>query len=154
MSLTLESSGIHREPAPLLRRLPWKGMPGTQVEQLLDREWLVTNGLGGFASGTIGGVPTRGYHGLLVSALPAPLGRLLLLGPVLEQLALPDGTTVRLARWNTRPIASSYRIIAICWISRWRPACRSGATRSTASWSSAGCGCPTVATPSSCTTAC
>ncbi len=66
------------------------------LDQLLDREWLVTNGLGGFASGTIGGVPTRGFHGLLISAVPAPLGRLLLLGPVLEQFRLPDGTTARL----------------------------------------------------------
>ena len=39
------------------------------------REWLVTNGLGGYASGTVAGVVTRRYHGLLVAALPAPLGR-------------------------------------------------------------------------------
>ena len=39
------------------------------------REWLVTNGLGGYASGTVAGVVTRRYHGLLVASLPAPLGR-------------------------------------------------------------------------------
>ena len=39
------------------------------------REWLVTNGLGGYASGTVAGVVTRRYHGLLIAALPAPLGR-------------------------------------------------------------------------------
>ena len=39
------------------------------------REWLVTNGLGGYASGTLAGPPTRRYHALLVAALPAPLGR-------------------------------------------------------------------------------
>jgi predicted glycogen debranching enzyme len=66
------------------------------LEHLLDREWLVTNALGGFASGTLAGVPTRGFHGLLVAALPAPLGRLLLLGPILEQISVPDGTSVRL----------------------------------------------------------
>lgn len=38
-------------------------------------EWLVTNGVGGFASGTVAGVLTRRYHGLLVAALRAPLGR-------------------------------------------------------------------------------
>src|SRR6516225_1332379 len=66
------------------------------LEHLLDRDWLVTNALGGFASGTLAGVPTRGFHGLLVAALPAPLGRLLLLGPILEQISVPDGTSVRL----------------------------------------------------------
>lgn len=44
-----------------------------------QREWLVTNGIGGYASGTIAGVLTRHYHGLLVAALKPPLGRNLLL---------------------------------------------------------------------------
>ena len=35
----------------------------------------MTNGLGGYASGTVAGVATRRYHGLLIAALPAPLGR-------------------------------------------------------------------------------
>ncbi|MEM6283846.1 MAG: amylo-alpha-1,6-glucosidase [Chloroflexota bacterium] len=42
------------------------------------REWLVTNGIGGFASGTIAGMSTRHYHGLLVGALTPPLGRTVL----------------------------------------------------------------------------
>ncbi len=42
------------------------------------KEWLVTNGIGGFASGTIAGVLTRRYHGLLIAALKPPLGRTLL----------------------------------------------------------------------------
>ena len=42
------------------------------------KEWLVTNGLGGFASGTVGGPLTRRYHGLLIAALNPPLGRTLL----------------------------------------------------------------------------
>jgi predicted glycogen debranching enzyme len=44
-----------------------------------QKEWLVTNGLGGYASGTIAGFPTRSYHGLLVAALQPPVGRTLLL---------------------------------------------------------------------------
>jgi predicted glycogen debranching enzyme len=44
-----------------------------------NREWLVTNGIGGYASGTVAGVLTRRYHGLLVAALNPPLGRTLLL---------------------------------------------------------------------------
>jgi predicted glycogen debranching enzyme len=43
------------------------------------REWLVTNGIGGYASGTVAGVLTRRYHGLLVAALQPPVGRTLLL---------------------------------------------------------------------------
>ena len=56
------------------------------------REWLVTNGIGGFAAGTVAGVVTRRYHGLLVAALAAPLGRIVMLNHVLERLRLADGT--------------------------------------------------------------
>ena len=45
---------------------------------VIDREWIVTNGIGGYASGTIAGVLTRRYHGLLVAALDPPLGRTVL----------------------------------------------------------------------------
>jgi predicted glycogen debranching enzyme len=55
-----------------------------------DREWLVTNGIGGFASGTVAGVTTRRYHGLLVAALKPPLGRTLLVAK-LEETAQYDG---------------------------------------------------------------
>src|SRR5256884_8355524 len=40
-----------------------------------QREWLVTNGIGGYASGTASGDVTRCYHGALVAALPPPVGR-------------------------------------------------------------------------------
>ncbi|MCB8949192.1 MAG: glycogen debranching enzyme family protein [Ardenticatenaceae bacterium] len=49
-----------------------------------SREWLVTNGIGGFASGTVAGVLTRRYHGLLMAALKPPLGRTLLLAKIDE----------------------------------------------------------------------
>ncbi len=49
-----------------------------------SREWLVTNGIGGFASGTIAGMLTRRYHGLLLAALEPPLGRTLLLAKIDE----------------------------------------------------------------------
>ena len=55
------------------RSLPWDKTSHSR-ELLLTREWLVTNGLGGFASGTISGAITRRYHGLLIAALPAPHG--------------------------------------------------------------------------------
>src|SRR5260221_7896317 len=50
----------------------------------LRREWLVTNGLGGYASGTISGVNTRRYHGLLVAALAPPVQRTALVGGLVE----------------------------------------------------------------------
>src|SRR6476619_3615871 len=52
-------------------------------------EWLVANGLGGYASGTVAGVVTRRYHGLLVASLPAPLGRVVMLNHLLERVRLP-----------------------------------------------------------------
>jgi predicted glycogen debranching enzyme len=61
-----------------------------------SREWLVTNGLGGYAAGTISGVLTRRFHGLLISALPAPRGREMMLNALYEQIHTPDGSRVLL----------------------------------------------------------
>ena len=88
----------------LERRMPWNSepeieeSPGPQAapDLLVQREWLVTNGLGGYASGTLAGVATRRYHGLLVSALPAPVGRIQMLSQMSEVLRLPDHTVVAL----------------------------------------------------------
>src|SRR5687767_4481815 len=62
----------------------WKR--GDSLDGLVTREWLVTNGLGGYASGTIGGACTRRFHGKLVAALPAPLGRTMMLNHLDERL--------------------------------------------------------------------
>src|SRR6476661_5789040 len=56
----------------------------------LDQEWLVTNGIGGYASGTVTGPLTRRYHGLLIAALPNPLGRYMMLNALCERIKLPD----------------------------------------------------------------
>ncbi len=58
----------------------------TDLQAAARREWLVTNGLGGYAMGTVSGMRTRGYHGLLVAALDPPLGRTLLLSSLEETL--------------------------------------------------------------------
>ena len=65
------------------------------------REWLVTNGIGGYASGTVGGPRTRAYHGLLVAALDPPLGRTLLVSHVDDTIEY-DGRDYALAthRWG------------------------------------------------------
>ena len=60
------------------------------VDAALQREWLETNGLGGFASSTIVGLNTRRYHGLLVAFTKPPVGRLVLLSK-LEETLLIDG---------------------------------------------------------------
>ena len=54
-------------------------------------EWLVTNGIGGYAMGTIAGLLTRCYHGLLIAALDPPLGRTLLLSKLEETATYLDG---------------------------------------------------------------
>ena len=73
-------------------RIGWRAGDDPPV---LTREWMVTNGLGGYASGTLAGVPTRRIHGLLIAALPAPLGRTLMLNHLVEELRLDDGSTLR-----------------------------------------------------------
>jgi predicted glycogen debranching enzyme len=60
------------------------------------REWLVTNGIGGFAAGTVAGVLTRRYQGLLVAALKPPLGRTLLVTKF-DENATYDGQDYALA---------------------------------------------------------
>jgi predicted glycogen debranching enzyme len=73
-----------------MKRIGWSA--GDDIDALLSREWLITNGLGGYASGTIAGVPTRRYHGLLVAALPNPLGRTMMFNQLSENIRLPDGS--------------------------------------------------------------
>ncbi len=66
--------------------------PHEESEKFLRSEWLVTNGLGGYASSSVSGVTTRKYHGLLVAALPPPFGRTVMLNHLSEQVMLPDGS--------------------------------------------------------------
>lgn len=56
-----------------------------------DKEWLETDGLGGFASGTVSGVRTRRYHGLLVTATTPPTGRMMLVSGVDVTVETPGG---------------------------------------------------------------
>ena len=56
------------------------------------REWLVTNGLGGWASGTVSGANTRRYHGFFIPALQPPLGRTVLVGKLNEKATIGGRT--------------------------------------------------------------
>src|SRR5687768_8983778 len=85
--------------------------PATGRDVLYRREWLVADGLGGYASGTIGGVPTRRYHGMLVAALPNPAGRVMMLNSLAEQVKLPDHTRADLG-W-VAPIYASGKTIEL-----------------------------------------
>ena len=61
-----------------------------------EREWLETNGIGGFASGTLSGAHTRRYHGLLVAAIQPPVKRMVLISKLEEEL-FADGERFDLA---------------------------------------------------------
>jgi predicted glycogen debranching enzyme len=69
------------------------------------REWLVTNGIGGYASGTAAGSLTRRYHGLLIAALQPPLGRTQLVATI-DEIVHYSGTDFSLAthRWSSGAI--------------------------------------------------
>ncbi|OWK34770.1 amylo-alpha-1,6-glucosidase [Fimbriiglobus ruber] len=74
--------------------VPVRSIAGGDLGLLLDREWLVTNGLGGYACGTLVGVSTRRYHGHLIAAHAAPLGRVMMLNHLTEQFRFPDWSAV------------------------------------------------------------
>ncbi|MEW6201095.1 MAG: glycogen debranching enzyme N-terminal domain-containing protein, partial [bacterium] len=63
------------------------------LNEICRREWLETNGLGGFASSTLCGMNTRKYHGLLMAALQPPVQRILFLSKLDETLTTDDGDT-------------------------------------------------------------
>jgi predicted glycogen debranching enzyme len=79
----------------LLRKIDLSNARAETARDLLRREWLLTNGLGGYASGTISGMVSRRYHGLLVAALPAPLGRVVMLNHLAEFLRLPGDRRIQ-----------------------------------------------------------
>ncbi len=59
-----------------------------ELRSQLQQEWLIANGIGGFASGTVVGCNTRRYHGLLCAALLPPVGRVLMLNRLGEALRI------------------------------------------------------------------
>src|SRR5687767_510188 len=67
-----------RRGVDMVRALSWEPTAESRAS-LRQKEWLVTNGLGGYASGTVSGTLTRRFHGVLVAALPNPFGRTMML---------------------------------------------------------------------------
>jgi len=74
--------------------VPWRS--DQDVTGLLSREWLVTNGLGGYASSSLMNVATRRYHGVFVPDLPSPRGRTIVVPRLDEEVEIGD-TRVRLS---------------------------------------------------------
>jgi len=66
-------------------------MSSVAREVELAAEWLEADGLGGFASGTVGGVRTRRYHALLLAATTPPTGRVVLVNGLEVELVTPGG---------------------------------------------------------------
>jgi predicted glycogen debranching enzyme len=95
----------------LVRTIPWRGAAERESDPHLRKEWLVTNGLGGYASGTVSGISTRRYHGLLVAALPSPFGRLMILNDLTEEVRLPDHRVFAIG--GEERIAPSRRVDAV-----------------------------------------
>ena len=77
----------------VVRELTLPADRDARARVLLDTEWLVTNGLGGYASSTMAGVTTRRYHGVLVAALPNPLGRTVMLNHLGEKVSFDGHST-------------------------------------------------------------
>src|SRR4051812_44878729 len=86
----------------LTRRIDFARASTDEAKQWLNREWLVTNGLGGYASGTISGALTWRYHGLLIAALPAPVGRALMLNHLEESLYLPERRLINFGGYEAK----------------------------------------------------
>lgn len=61
------------------------------MDNTTQQEWLVTNGLGGYASGSVAGANTRSYHGLLIASLEPPTDRYVMVADIEEKISV-DGT--------------------------------------------------------------
>jgi len=88
--------------ASVERQLRW-GPTAADRQALAWKEWLVTNGIGGYASGTVSGALTRRYHGLLIAALPTPFGRTMMFNLLWETVHWPDGRRTPLCTATATP---------------------------------------------------
>ena len=80
----------------LIRRIDLRNAKPEQLADIYRLEWLVTNGLGGYASGTISGSVSWRYHGLLIAALSEPFGRMVMLNHLAEFVHLSDGRAIEI----------------------------------------------------------
>ncbi len=79
----------------LVRTIDLRNADARAAHTLLHTQWLVTNGLGGYASAAISGAVDWRYHGLLIAALPEPLGRTLMLNHLAETIRFSNGRSIQ-----------------------------------------------------------
>ena len=138
-TLTLEAA---RPPKPRLTILEQPLVSfgpeiGADLPSALRREWLVTNGIGGYASGSVAGVNTRRYHGLLVAALAPPVERTVLVGGSIDW-ATYDGHRYALSTHEYGDGTIDPHGYRRCDRLRWTARCQSGRSLLvTPSWSAA-----------------
>ena len=94
----------------VLRRLRLADDPRARAAQLVSDEWLVTNGIGGYASSSVSGSNTRRYHGILVAALPNPLGRMVMLNCIDETITGGSGAPLKLDRATAASVVREFRL--------------------------------------------
>ncbi len=104
--------------AELIRVMTWSGTEDCDSQTLLTREWLVSNGLSGYASSTLAGVLTRRYHGMLIAALPTPFGRRVMLSDVGEELQFGNGS--KFAIGGEEPASDRLKLHASAYLSEFR----------------------------------
>ena len=73
-------------------------------EETISKEWIVTNGIGGYASSSINGANTRRYHGLLVASLNPPTQRPVLVPTIEECISLQRDTYIEFSS-NRYPLS-------------------------------------------------
>ncbi|HJU67732.1 MAG TPA: amylo-alpha-1,6-glucosidase, partial [Gemmatimonadaceae bacterium] len=100
------------------RRIRVSPVETESLGAFLAREWLVTNGLGGYASSTVAGVNTRRYHGILVAALANPLGRMVMLSHVGERVITPTGDVIVVS--GEERIGGRLEVPSARWLSEFR----------------------------------
>ena len=93
-----------QDPAtPLPIRIPQATC--TRLDEAEGREWILADGRGGYACGTVAGTPTRRYHGLLIDAVTPPTGRQLLLHSIQERVLVGDASfDLATNRWSDESI--------------------------------------------------
>ena len=104
---TVDATAVAGTGTGLVRAIRWD--PTDEGRRVLaEKEWLVTNGLGGYASGTLSGALTRRYHAYLVAALPTPFGRTVMLNYIWERIRYPDGRLVSLHNMIDTPAGKEF----------------------------------------------